>query len=130
MQPLKYLFAGVANTAIGYGVFLLLVTLLNMSPAYANTVGYGVALIAAFLLNKVFVFNQSTTNRSTIPKFIVAFCIAFAANQLVLLIGYQWLGINPKIAQIFAMITYTVIFYILNKKFVFSEKKQASKSCH
>ncbi len=120
MQPLKFIFAGVANTAIGYGVFLLLVTLLDMNPSYANAIGYVIALIAAFILNKTFVFNQSTTDRSTIPKFIVAFGIAFGINQLVLISGYRLAGLDPKIAQVFAMISYTVVFYILNKKFVFN----------
>lgn len=123
MQPLKFIFAGVANTAIGYGVFLLLVTLLDMNPSYANAIGYIIALIAAFVLNKTFVFNQSITDRSTIPKFIVAFGIAFGVNQLVLISSYRLAGLDPKIAQVFAMISYTVVFYILNKKFVFSENK-------
>lgn len=123
MQPLKFIFAGVANTAIGYGVFLLLVTLLDMNPSYANAIGYVIALIAAFVLNKTFVFNQSITGRSTIPKFIVAFGIAFGINQLVLISSYRLAGLDPKIAQVFAMISYTVVFYILNKKFVFNENK-------
>jgi len=123
MQPLKFIFAGVANTAIGYGVFLLLVTLLDINPSYANAIGYIIALIAAFVLNKTFVFNQSITDRSTIPKFIVAFGIAFGINQLVLISSYRLAGLDPKIAQVFAMISYTVVFYILNKKFVFSENK-------
>ena len=122
MQPLKFIFAGVANTAIGYGVFLLLVTLLDMNPSYANAIGYVIALIAAFILNKTFVFNQSTTDRSTIPKFIVAFGIAFGINQLMLISGYRLAGLDPKIAQVFAMISYTISFYALNKKFVFYKK--------
>lgn len=121
MQPLKYLFAGIANTAIGYGIFLALVTLFNMNPAYANAIGYGAALIAAFLLNRFFVFRQSKANHKTLLKFILAFAISFALNQLVLMIAHRWLGIRPEIAQIFAMFTYTIIFYFLNKKFVFNK---------
>lgn len=120
MQALKYIFAGVANTAIGYGVFLLLVSLFDMNPSYANAIGYVIALVAAFVLNKTFVFNRSTTDRSTIPKFIIAFSISFTFNQLILLAGYRWIGLDAKIAQIFAMISYTLVFYILNKKFVFN----------
>lgn len=123
MQPLKYIFAGVVNTVIGYGVFLALIILFNTNPAYANAIGYGVALIAAFVLNKIFVFNQSTTDRSTIPKFILAFAISFTINQLVLLIVYQGMGAPAEIAQIFAMVSYTVVFYLLNKEFVFHKKQ-------
>jgi len=125
MQPLRYIFAGVANTATGYGVFLALILLFNTKPAYANAIGYGVALIVAFVLNKVFVFNQSTTDRSTIPKFILAFAISFSINQLVLLIVYRGMGVPAEIAQIFAMISYTVVFYLLNKEFVFDKKSQS-----
>lgn len=123
MQPLKYIFAGVANTAIGYGVFLALLTLFNTNPAYANAIGYGVALIAAFILNKIFVFNQSTTDRSTIPKFILAFAISFAINQLILLIVYRGMGAPAELAQVFAMSSYTVAFYFFNKEFVFNNKQ-------
>lgn len=123
MQPLKYILAGVANTAIGYSVFLALIILFNTNPSYANAIGYGIALIAAFILNKVFVFNQSATDRSTIPKFILAFTISFAINQLVLLIVYRGLDVLVEIAQIFAMISYTAVFYLLNKKFVFHNKQ-------
>lgn len=123
MQPLKYTLAGIANTVIGYGVFLALVTLFNMIPAYANAIGYGVALIAAFSLNKFFVFNQSTTDHNTIPKFILAFAISFIINQLVLMIVYGWIGVHAEIAQIFAMISYTIVFYLLNKEFVFNKNK-------
>ncbi|MHC8373103.1 GtrA family protein [Pseudomonas sp. MDT1-85] len=123
MQPLKYIFAGVVNTVIGYGVFLALIILFNTNPAYANAIGYGVALIAAFVLNKIFVFNQSTTDRSTIPKFILAFAISFTINQLVLLIVYQGMGAPAEIAQIFAMVSYTVVFYLLNKEFVFHKNQ-------
>jgi putative flippase GtrA len=123
MQPLKYIFAGVANTAIGYGVFLALLALFNTNPAYANAIGYGVALIAAFILNKIFVFNQSTTDRSTIPKFILAFAISFAINQLILFIVYRGMGVPAEIAQVFAMSSYTVAFYLFNKEFVFNNKQ-------
>ncbi|KZN15803.1 MULTISPECIES: GtrA family protein [Pseudomonas] len=123
MQPLKYIFAGIANTVIGYGVFLILVTLFNMNPAYANAIGYGVALIAAFLFNKTFVFSQSTTDRSTIPKFVLAFAISFTLNQLVLMIVYRWIGVHAEVAQIFAMASYTIAFYLLNKEFVFNKPR-------
>lgn len=123
MQPLKYIFAGIANTAIGYGIFLALITLLNMNPAYANAIAYVVALIVAFLLNKTFVFSQSTTDRSTVPKYILAFAISFTLNQLVLMITYRWLGVHAEIAQIFAMTSYTIAFYLLNKEFVFNKHR-------
>lgn len=127
MQAIKYIFSGLVNTVIGYSVFLTLITLFTIRPEYANAVGYGVALVAAFILNKIFVFDQSKTNRSTIPKFIAAFIAAFSLNQLILFIANRIMGMQAETAQVFAMISYTVSFYFLNKNFVFSSRKLTKK---
>jgi len=128
MQALKYILSGLVNTVIGYSVFLILITLFTIRPEYANAVGYGVALVAAFILNKIFVFDQSTTSRSTIPKFIAAFIAAFSLNQLVLFLLHRTMGMHAEAAQVFAMISYTVSFYFLNKNFVFPSEKLTEKS--
>jgi putative flippase GtrA len=127
VQAIKYIFSGLVNTVIGYSVFLTLITLFTIRPEYANAVGYGVALVAAFILNKIFVFDQSKTNRSTIPKFIAAFIAAFSLNQLILFIANRIMGMQAETAQVFAMISYTVSFYFLNKNFVFSSRKLTKK---
>ncbi|UXZ21251.1 GtrA family protein [Pseudomonas sp. YeP6b] len=120
MQIIKYIISGVINTAIGYCTFLFCLNQLNFKAEYANTAGYAVALIAAFFLNKVFVFNDTTFRSGMIFKFIIAFVIAFLTNQAILLIGIHLVNLKAETAQIFAMCTYTIIFYVLNKKYVFN----------
>lgn len=122
MQLIKYALTGLINTAVGYGVFWILFAQLNVSAEYANAAGYGIALVFAFLLNKVFVFNQSTFHHGMIPRFILAFLVSFLINQIVLITLHRILGIRAEIAQLLAMGTYTVIFYMFNKRFVFNEK--------
>ncbi|MNJ12156.1 GtrA-like protein [compost metagenome] len=127
MQIIKYALTGLINTAVGYGVFWILFTYFNFSAEHANAMGYGIALTLAFLLNKLFVFNKSTFHHGMIPRFVLAFALAFLLNQLVLIILHRTLGIRAEIAQLMAMGTYTVIFYVLNKRFVFSEKATQEK---
>lgn len=122
MQFFRYIISGVINTAVGYGVFFVLLRIFNVSPEYANAVGYCIALFVAFTLNKVFVFNNSISNRKLMPKFVVAYILSFTANQLVLMIFYRIIGMSAEISQIFSMASYTFIFYFLNKHFVFSER--------
>ncbi|WP_242166938.1 MULTISPECIES: GtrA family protein [unclassified Pseudomonas] len=122
IQLIKYALTGVINTLVGYGVFWILFTQFNLKAEYANAIGYGIALIFAFGLNKVFVFNQSTFHHGMIPRFIVAFLAAFLINQVVLIGLHRFLGVRAEIAQIVAMATYTVLFYILNKRYVFNER--------
>lgn len=120
MQIIKYIISGLINTAIGYCTFLFFFKQLDFKAEYANTIGYAVALIAAFFLNKVFVFSNTTFRSGMILRFIIAFVIAFLMNQAVLLIGIHLVNLKAEIAQIFAMCAYTIIFYILNKKYVFN----------
>ena len=75
--------------------------------------------LIAFILNKVFVFKSSVKNAVAIPKFIAAFAISFFVNQLVLILFYRLLNSPAAIAQIPAMVSYTVVFYVLNKRYVY-----------
>lgn len=119
MLVFKYLIAGLVNTLIGYGVFLLLLATSSMLPEVANAISYVIALVVAFILNKVFVFKSSVKNAVAIPKFIAAFAISFLVNQLVLILFYRLLNSPAAIAQIPAMVSYTIVFYVLNKHYVY-----------
>lgn len=122
MQIIKYILSGLINTAVGYSVFWVLLKHFDLSAEYANAAGYGSALVVAFALNKIFVFNQSTFTHSMIPRFIFAFTASFLINQIILIITHRAIGLPVEIAQVIAMATYTIIFYLLNKRFVFNEK--------
>jgi putative flippase GtrA len=123
MQLIKYLVSGGINTLVGYGVFLALLTYLGWSPELANAAGYGVALVVAYILNKTFVFKGSAPARKAVLRFLVAFALAFSTNQLVLIGLVRVLDFRPELAQVIAMGVYTVAFYLLNKNYVFKDKK-------
>jgi putative flippase GtrA len=98
MQILKYIVVGVLNTLVGYGL----------------------ALSVAFLLNRTYVFKGDVLISRTIPRFLSAFAIAFSINQLVLIFFYRYLDFAAEISQVPAMISYSLVFFALNKYFVFS----------
>lgn len=118
-QFFKFVVVGIINTVIGYMVFLVSLHLFSLAPFIANTFSYVIALIFSFFLSKNFVFAYGVTNFRAVIKFITAFIIAFTCNQMILYVGYNIFVLPAEIAQIFAMCTYTVIFFIINKVFVF-----------
>ena len=120
MQLIKYLGAGLFNTLVGYGIFFVLVKSANMLPQIANGIGYFIALIISFFLNRLFVFQARDRTPVLIKKFAYAFLVSFFLNQIVLTVSYHLFKFSPEIAQIPAMITYTAIFYALNKYYVFT----------
>jgi putative flippase GtrA len=128
MQFLRYLIVGVINTVIGYGVFVSLVEYLNLIPELANLIGYFFALTVAYILNKNYVFSGYVVAPNSKSRFILSFIASFFVNQCALIFLYRYLGISAVVAQIPAMICYTLVFYFLNRKFVFNIIYIASNS--
>jgi len=121
MQFIKYLTVGLVNTLVGYGVFFLLVQYSKIYPEIANAIGYALALIVAFSLNRMFVFKSTVQNSKALPRFIAAFCLSFLINQLVLVLFLRLLKWPAEVSQIPAMVSYTLVFYYLNKNYVFPD---------
>lgn len=122
-ELIKYMIVGLINTATGYGVFWMLLRWVGCSPELANAIGYVIALCVAFYLNRFFVFTGANSSTSSILRFFVAFAAAFLLNQAVLIVFFRIFLVPAEIAQVFAMIVYTVIFYLLNKFYVFRTLK-------
>ena len=121
-EVLKYSVVGIINTLVGYGVFMVALLGLQYSPELANVIGYTIAFSVSFFLNRFFVFTNTNISLQMGLRFVIAFFVAFAANFGTLVILVRCFLVLPEIAQIFAMIVYTIIFYVLNKNFVFMER--------
>lgn len=126
-EIIRYIIAGIINTIVGYAIFIFLVYLIQINPFYSNGISYIFALCVAFILNKYFVFNSINRDVKHVIKFIISFIISFLINIFILFVCLNVLGQNPAMAQILAMIFYSISFYVLNKFFVFNELKEIKK---
>lgn len=121
-ELLRYLAAGLANTAVGYGVFLFLHAVAGVAPHAANAASYGVGLLAALVLNRYFVFRGARITSMAVSRFAAGFGFAYALNWLVLSVGLS-LGLPPWLAQIVAMVAYTLSFYAINRMWVWRARE-------
>lgn len=114
----RFAVVGVLNTAFGYAIFWVGLRVLGLTAPLANTLSYAISLCLAFVLTQRYVFRAATAQGGAPWRFLVAFAIAFAINQAVLwlLLALAW---RAEIAQMGAMVSYTIVFFILNKFFVF-----------
>ncbi|MFD1199590.1 GtrA family protein [Brucella gallinifaecis] len=116
-QLIKYGIVGILNTVLTFLVIAVLTTL-DINPYLSNTVGFGAGLLNSYLLNSHFTFRQKSSGGS-LTRFGAAFSIAYVLN-LVVLYYLIHLAIVPMImAQLIAMITYNLTFFILMKTWVF-----------
>lgn len=116
-ELLRYGVAGVLNTAMGYGVFLALHWGLGVDPRLANGLSFGAGLLQSLLLNRWFVFEGARLGGAEVQRFALGFGVAYALNLLVLS-ALLALGMAAAWAQLFAMATYTVAFYLFNRNWV------------
>lgn len=117
----RYLLSGVANTAVGYLVFLFVLYVFGANVLVSNAVSYGVGLLVAYILNILYVFEFSRHSLAAAGRFFLAFGVAYGVNAIVLLLISGQFGVRAEIAQLFAMGGYTVCFYLLNRYFVWRQ---------
>lgn len=121
---IRFLVVGVFNTIAGYAIFLFGLWGLSMNAFAANAMSYIIVVFVAYFITAKFVFKKPIAP-SGMGQFLVAFSIAFGLNQAVLLGFDQFTDLRPEIAQVFAMGTYTVVFFLLNKFIVFRSSEQS-----
>ncbi len=113
----RYGIAGALNSVVGFSVIFGLQAL-GVLPWIANAIGYAIGFVIAFTLQKVFVFESAERMSSELKRFVVAFVLAFSANQLTLY-ALLSLGVNPYLAQLTAIGVYIVSMFFLSRNWVF-----------
>lgn len=115
--------AGIANTLVGYGV-ILAGLFAGLGDYMANALGYAVGLLVSFTLNRRYTFEvRGSVERAEIMRFFVAVGLAYAGSLAVLAAAREVLGPDNAIAHLPAIATYTVLFYLLSARFVFTGRR-------
>ena len=114
----RYSAAGLANTAIGFGVIFALMAM-GYNPYWSNIGGYFVGIVVAFFVNKTWVYKTQGRSTSHAMKFFVSIVIAYVCN-LVMLKGLLQIDVWPYAAQIGAGVAYTCTMFILSTYWVFA----------
>jgi putative flippase GtrA len=115
--------AGLLTTALGLTVILALDVGLGVDRRLANAAGYLAGAALGLLLQKIFVFRQSSAHApgSTL-RYVAVMLFAFAVNQAVLTVSGVALPddrLGRTAAQLLAMASYTSIQFALFRLWVF-----------
>ena len=111
---------GGVNTAVDYGVFFILHTLLSVGSLIAQVISFSSGVICSYFLNRRFTFKaQNKMSTSEVVKFIILNLIAMGSSVLVVWVCETHFGISPYIAKLISMIVSFTINYIGNRFFIF-----------
>ena len=111
---------GGVNTAVDYGVFFILHTLLSVGSLIAQVISFSSGVICSYFLNRRFTFKaQNKMSTSEVVKFIILNLIAMGSSVLVVWICETYFGMSPYIAKLISMLVSFTINYIGNRFFIF-----------
>ena len=116
---IRFLLVGVLNSVVGLGAIYAGKYFLSLGDVPANAIGYLVGLLNSFFWNRHWTFSHSGNTASTTARFILVFAVAYVANLMLMLNLISWFHLNGYLAQAFAVVPYTVIFYLGSRYFVF-----------
>ncbi len=111
-QFARFLVVGLANTGIGYAVYLLALPYIGYQPAYA--MAYVAGIVVAYLLNSTFVFRRSLSV-ATAARYPLVYAVQYAAGALVLHGLVNWLGVDAHWAALIALAASVPVSFVLNR---------------
>lgn len=117
-QAVKFGLVGTVNTAVGLLVIYSLMLGFDFSPVFSNVGGYAVGLCVSFTLNSLWTFRQPMS-LNTALRFLLAFVISYGVNLAVLLILIGPVRMSAEWAQILAIMSYTMSFFVISRMLVF-----------
>ncbi|HIS74301.1 TPA: GtrA family protein [Candidatus Galligastranaerophilus intestinavium] len=117
---MKFLFVGALNTAFGYSVYALFVTL-HASHNIALTIQYILGVLWNFKTTGVIVFKNHDNSR--IIRFFMSYVITYSIN-LVCLNFLVHFGLGKYISQAVMVLPMAVLSFLIFKTFVFKEKNK------
>lgn len=117
----KFLIAGGLNTAITYGIYLILLMLIPYTASY--TISYITGIVLAYLLNRFFVF-KSHQGLKSIALLPLVYLAQYVVGILILWCWVEKLGFSDRLAPLAAIIITIPITYIFSR-LVFSKSPSA-----
>lgn len=116
LAPLRYLLAGLGNTALGLAVIFIAREFL--SDPLANLAGYLIVVPVSFLSHRGFSFKDTGRRSSAFARYLPVVLVGYGVNYLALKHSLA-AGANPYIAQTLAVACHVLVTYLLSRRFVF-----------
>ncbi len=120
-----FLLVGGTNTVIGismqYGFMWL-----THNPYFSNGLAYFIGFWLSFWWHDSLTFGDiEAKSKHRIYLYVLVYILSFIANFISLAITVDYFGISPFIAFIISAGVFAIVSYLLNLRFVFTNKQTA-----
>jgi putative flippase GtrA len=107
----RFLLGGGTNTAITYGLFLLLQWVVPAAAAY--TIAYIVGILLAYWINTIFVFQTKPSIRTAL-QFPAVYIVQYVSG-LVLLTLFTYMGLTNAVAMLLVIIVNVPVSFLMTR---------------
>ncbi|OPE60273.1 hypothetical protein BTW15_10720 [Pseudomonas syringae pv. tomato] len=114
----RFLMSGGFNTALTYGIYLVLLMFLSYKISY--TISYVTGILLAYVLNRFFVFKSHQGLRSVVLLPLI-YAIQYGLSLVILWCWVEKLQLDERLAPLAAIFLTLPVTFILSK-FAFSAK--------
>ena len=121
-QFVRYAFIGIMTNVTGYLLYLWL-TFRGLDPKAAATLSFAWGVAAGFVLNRSWTFRDGGHPRRTLPYYIAAYSIAYAANILGLYVFVDILRYRHEIVQVLLILSLACCLFLAQKFWIFSGRR-------
>ncbi len=116
---LRYGVAGGASALAHVGTLTALVELAHVRPVWASNIGFAISVVVSYTLQRWWVFASTTRHRKTVPKFLVANCVALLLNTGIVAVGTEVFSIHYGAVQVAALVMIPLSNYLINSLWTF-----------
>ena len=101
----------------------LVMTGFDFEPKLTMSVLYFAGVAASYLLNKNLTFLIKSQNNLILIKFLIAHCIGYSLNWLLIYYFSDTLHYSHQVVQAFSIVTVALFLFLVFKFFVFYDNR-------
>ena len=121
-REVRFLFVGVINTIVGFGVFAIFVAL-GLPYLIANTFSTIIGVLNSYLWNRFFTFKSKNRALDEIIRFSFVYFVSYCFGLLFLWVIVGKMGVNTYFAGALNIFVTMLISWFGHKNFSFKAKK-------
>lgn len=114
----RFLMSGGFNTALTYGIYLALLSVLSYQISY--TISYVTGIVLAYVLNRFFVFKSHQGLRSAVLMPFI-YLVQYLLSLVILWIWVEKFGFDSRLAPLAAIVLTLPVTFLLSK-FAFAKR--------
>ena len=116
---IRFGLTGLLNTAVGLGTIFALKWFFSVADTQANLVGYAVGMVVSYYVNSRWTFQYKQALHAKVLPYLLVLLCAYLVNLATVHLLIGGLQINSYLAQTAGIIPYSLLSYVLLRRYVF-----------